>query len=863
MATLISCATGNFTDASTWALVDTTSYLDSEAASTALTTSYVYTATFTPGAITVDGVAIKIANMTTGAATCSLELFNNTDTVSVTTVTINLADIANTANATAYNRGWMFFKFSASQTLVAGKAYKVGLKLSSVTSQGLTVYRNATAGNWSRMLRTTTTQAPASGDQLHVLGELTGTGTGNDITVTMDNTATTSFGPTVSGGPPQGITVCERGTLTWGTTAATNYYLKWKGGLFIGDGGTINIGTSGTRIPSTSTAILEMGVVTNGDTFIQSARGATVNIFGYENITTGSCITALSADEAVSSTSIDVVSTSGWANNDEIVIASTSRTGGECEKRTISSVNSSTNVTISSGLTYAHTGTGTVIAEVIHLTRNVKIRGLNATTGCGYLYFLGGNIKMSYVEIYYMGYATRAAIDYVHYPSENRFNAQFCSIHDCEVASTKGFQVTANSSGSMNSYVDDVSGIKFAYNVMYDIATNFITVNEGTGAPELDHICCLMSVSSGAGSGAGITISNQGTLLTYVTVIGFRYSSSTASYGISIGTTVFNATHQTGNFSYLEARANAGTGINLNDVQMGCSLSNSRACRNGGYGIYTACANTTISDCYFFGNVTAGIRLAVTSGLTTFVSCVIYSEASYTQSAGLYPSVNSPAFVGNINTLLENCNFGSGGSHSSGDVYMLSVMNMVGMIILRNCIFASSTEISFGNAPNYSSNFWVCSQKTDQTAGRHESYCDQGSVKTDTTLYRTSSPSMRLTPSAGSSTTKKLTNGPIGSNWYKKVDNGGTVSFSVYVRKSNTSTGDATTYNGNQPRLILRRNYALGITADTVLATATAASDGAWELLTGTSSTVTDDGILEFYVDCDGTTGWVNFDDIS
>ena len=42
---------------SSWKVVDTTSYLYSEAGSTATTTSYVASANFMPGAITVEGIS--------------------------------------------------------------------------------------------------------------------------------------------------------------------------------------------------------------------------------------------------------------------------------------------------------------------------------------------------------------------------------------------------------------------------------------------------------------------------------------------------------------------------------------------------------------------------------------------------------------------------------------------------------------------------------------------------------------------------------------------------------------------------------------------------------------------------------------
>ena len=39
--------------------------------------------------------------------------------------------------------------------------------------------------------------------------------------------------------------------------------------------------------------------------------------------------------------------------------------------------------------------------------------------------------------------------------------------------------------------------------------------------------------------------------------------------------------------------------------------------------------------------------------------------------------------------------------------------------------------------------------------------------------------------------------------------------------------------------------------------------NGQWEKLTYTTATFSSDGVAEFYVDCDGTTGWINIDDWS
>lgn len=96
----------------------------------------------------------------------------------------------------------------------------------------------------------------------------------------------------------------------------------------------------------------------------------------------------------------------------------------------------------------------------------------------------------------------------------------------------------------------------------------------------------------------------------------------------------------------------------------------------------------------------------------------------------------------------------------------------------------------------------------------------------------------------------------------RSVSYSGTVSTdSVKVRKS--VAGDGTAYNGNFPRLILKANPSAGSTynSDIVYATVTVASNGAWETLSYTLPVAVTDNIgMEFYVDCDGTTGWINVD---
>jgi hypothetical protein len=115
---------------------------------------------------------------------------------------------------------------------------------------------------------------------------------------------------------------------------------------------------------------------------------------------------------------------------------------------------------------------------------------------------------------------------------------------------------------------------------------------------------------------------------------------------------------------------------------------------------------------------------------------------------------------------------------------------------------------------------------------------------------------MRLTPNSAS---YKLESGSFKVN----VNAGQTITPSVYVRKSTVASGGAL-YNGNQPRLILKRNDAIGVTADVVIDTMTLGAVATWEQLTAACpAAATENGVAEFVIDCDGTAGFVNVDDFS
>jgi hypothetical protein len=192
-------------------------------------------------------------------------------------------------------------------------------------------------------------------------------------------------------------------------------------------------------------------------------------------------------------------------------------------------------------------------------------------------------------------------------------------------------------------------------------------------------------------------------------------------------------------------------------------------------------------------------------------------------------------------------------SSNAEDFQALSRSNpLEGSYQFNNCTFG--TGISSYTLDNYQDEVFLENgfviMKENGIANNHYKMLRAGKISLDTTLaYGTNTISEKLEPI---SITTKLRCGskmvPVNKNDTYTVD--------VYVRKSSGYTGDA-------PRLMLRRNAALGYD-DTVLATSVGAN-GNWELLSGIVPVALDQGIFEVYVDCSGDvgSGSVNIDNWS
>jgi hypothetical protein len=176
MAVLFSVQSGNWTTSTTWKVVDATSYLNSETTTANLTTSFASSTSFTTGAITIEGIAVKIVfRATVPSGTMTIRLATGGVAVAGTTVTINVSDLPLTVSSGATSFYWCYFKFSSPVALLAATSYTVQATTSVATQVSLGVLATT---NWIRCLVTSTNATPAARDTLIVAGENTAAGVG-------------------------------------------------------------------------------------------------------------------------------------------------------------------------------------------------------------------------------------------------------------------------------------------------------------------------------------------------------------------------------------------------------------------------------------------------------------------------------------------------------------------------------------------------------------------------------------------------------------------------------------------------------------------------------------------------------------
>ena len=864
MAVKLATVNGNMTAAGTWQdVVNLRDFVAVQAVDQTMRGA----TPVTPGAIQIDGLIVKLAYRTdtTPSGTFSAELYNSTDVAVVagTTVTINSSDVILIAPVSSQSAGWYYLKFAAPVTLVAGKAYYPRLSTSDI-AQGINVCYSGTNYAWAFgfVLTGAAGAAPTTGDQIMICGAWTAAATCAAVTVTMDQTSSAvKYGTTSTS--LESVFIGFGGTLTFGTAAATNYYMNVQAIFWVAVGGTLNVGTVATPVPRDSTAVLNFDITGSSGAYLLRLHGD-MTVQGLSR-TVGKDVVGclLTAAHVAGGTTWTVDRDTGWKSGDAITVAPTQRAANKADVRTLTiDAGASTLTTAASSFDHAGSAATGIQAEVILTTRNVTIRVTTAAKNSCIWGQPGCSFDADWAAFVGMSYALSSAYRGISMRDPAAWGLDYCHLDGFNDTTGYGFSWHSNAASGLN------QPYTFT-NLTYERMADFLFYEQAPTTTATAHALTFTDIW-GVGSGA-LMAAHLGHFASHhpVTITRFRNAGSNGgSPVLRIGHTD-KPTDKGGNFHP----------FTIQDSVF----------HDSAYQIYLAgtfLPPILVKNCLFYRAKTTGslsAHIFIGNGATELIvedsqflssqHLSIYDNTNYTVNAvfrnckwggeGAYSQpigfeLNAAGGLGGLKDFrFENCLFGdaAGGiflDHTTGDFSATSaaIYHFMRLIFL-NCLSGSATFMT----ANFLASFWGrgfhAYQREGGVLGAHRIvYPNFGSVARDATFFRSAAPSEKMIPTNNASTSWRLQSAPKRFD----VNTGSQKTAQVYVYLDPA-------YNGLAPRLIMKANAAIGQNADAVLATASGAT-GVWERLFGIMPVPSaDDGQVEIFVDCTGTAGAVWCDD--
>jgi hypothetical protein len=825
MAILKSIQSGNFTDSSTWVVVDSGSYLYQTSLGIAVSLSIMEGSNFTVSSnITISGVMLQIAGVSQNPTGNFIVRFHNvTTTTDLKTVTVNASDIPTNQSGSAGSRnvGWTYFKFDSPITLNSAQTYRLRISASSGTN--IIAVMGAAGNTFDRALVTTTNGAPASSDTLIINGENISGGVFNRITVIMNNTSSAIiYGQTF---------VDVYGTLIWNNSASSTFHLRVGNNVFVRGGAELIIGDSINPIPSSTTCSLEISSSSPGQ--FQILLGSTGKIItSGENI--GVYKTSISVDITAGATSFTTSVPTGWISGDRIVISGTSRGSNQSELVTVSS-SSGTTVNIAGTFSFPHLGTGDIKADVGKLNRNVKIFSTSVTN-----WFSGINLQSSLSSVILDNTEFYDAGNDQAIPSIVGTNfSGLVTVTNSSIYSTTNRNIQFIRYGNSSYKVNLIENNIFYNSTNRVLDGSTLTLNLNTPIS----ICNNLFINTG---GAAFPINGN---FNDNVICGRNNSSPLIIFNNFSGT--LDNIKIYGMSSGIEF--NTGVSVNFSAVTGGNIINNARIFRNNGPAVLFSTTNSISTQIpiifeggHFFGNSTSTLQVTGFSNINTiFKNCSFWGGT--TEVTPTLISRNSNVYGQTMNRLFfDNCRFGMdyNGNISNFSSAILP-LNGAQNGYFNNCLF-SGTEASTPGFPLERFIGYVSTNHNGVT-GAIRTFKSSCILVKDTTITDSGNPTIRIIPQSTSFNA-------VSDIYRIPVKAGNLVTVSINIRKS---ASPDTAYVGSQPQLIYLYNPASGNQTNTIAATCSSVN-GVWETLNYTTPSILTDTVLEFYILCNGSSGFIN-----
>lgn len=468
--TRLSIASNDISNAATWATIEANSFVNNNATTVTLTTSFgpAGPTTFTvAGTTTASGLGVKLACVANaagtvaspctgtlaGTLTCQIETGGTQVTNAVTgAIPITNASFQPASSATNDDGGWVYMAFASNATLATSTNYAVQCKTSSSNQIAL---QAATSTSLSVIVYTSTTAAAASGDILFVGGNWSGGGspalTSLPVTIpagtlpasgsygSVSNNTTATPAISVS----QGGTLCLGSGGTCGPTTSATYAPSVAGVTVIYTGGNLNIGTSGLPVPGSSTATLAIAATGENQSGIEVKNGGTYTTNGSPRTSAKLfnrtyLFAASSTNWPATTTSLPIHDDTGWLSGDTVVVANTALCAGNqsnCKDESIALTGNESGKALpvgggtaqahayqvldytsaSTGKHYQFNGTtdqGGTNPDVILLTYNVNVNGGSASNVAWIHQQSGGNVAIAWTGHKWIGGTTNGNLGF-------------------------------------------------------------------------------------------------------------------------------------------------------------------------------------------------------------------------------------------------------------------------------------------------------------------------------------------------------------------------------------------------------------------------------------------------------------------
>jgi hypothetical protein len=486
-------------------------------------------------------------------------------------------------------------------------------------------------------------------------------------------------------------------------------------------------------------------------------------------------------------TSAYVDADTGWLYNDVVCIATSNQSQTQCELAQLTSDATTNSLPTVLGSAYAHVGSEPTQAEIGLLTRNVRFRSTSPTL-MTYMYCTAlSTVTVSWAEFYYIGMEsdTKRGIDVPGGTVTNPKSFTYCSIHDCD---QRGFFCNQYASASLN--------LTFSNNVGYNSYGNvFVTINAAVTANDwvMDNNLIMRCQ----------------TLCYSLGDVGGSFYNNTAVGGQDcIGIYESNVI---GNLDNMTCHATSNL-INCYSTLSG-TIRNFKAYHgNNGICFNGSQPNLVWVDPFVIGSGFGGdFRTAGTDFVNVIGGTFAGSTAVISESAVIL-GYGGLGFYNFYN--VDMTGVGTGLATHTQWVIKVPSTTFAARALFNNCKFGPLiTNGAYDAAAKayYAGHAWMSFHNFNQVAGDHRTEVRYGQLRRDAAIYKTALPSLRMSPNNAS---LKLPSAPLGRALQVAVNSGDTVTASVWVRKD-------VTYTGNQPRLVVRANPAVGINTDTVLAACT------------------------------------------